>query len=438
MSGDASALTGAFAVNEALAALRAGGFVIVLDDAAREDEADLVAAAGSITAEQMAFLVRSSTGIICVPMTSERCASLGIHPMVSENTELHGTAFMVSVDHASTSTGVSAEDRARTVRALADPDTSPSALRRPGHVFPLQYRDGGVLKRAGHTEASVDLLRLAGLPEVAVIGELVAADGSMMRGETVAEFAVEHGIPVVRVADLVAYRLSSDHLVEVAGAANLPTPFGTFRAIAYRSRLDGTEHLALVMGDVSARGAPDDGVLVRVHSECLTGDALGSLRCDCGSQLEAAMRLIGEAGRGVVIYLRGHEGRGIGLAHKLRAYGLQESGLDTVQANVELGLPVDSREYGIGAQILADLGVRQIRLISNNPCKFAGIEGHGLSILGRVAIPPSVTSENLAYLQTKRTRLGHLIDIPGTSDAGGPDRPSASAVAPSRRPTTNR
>ncbi len=268
-----------------------------------------------------------------------------------------------------------------------------------------------MLRRAGHTEASIDLLKLAGLPPAAVISELMATDGSMLRGEAVTRFAQKHGMPVVRVADIVAYRRSAERLIEPAGVASLPTVYGTFRAIAYRSLIDGTEHLALVMGDVPAFDSGDTGVIVRVHSECLTGDSLGSLRCDCGSQLDAALRLIAEEGRGVLIYLRGHEGRGIGLAHKLRAYEVQQHGYDTVDANVKLGLPVDSREYGIGSQMLADLGVRRLRLISNNPSKFAGIEGHGLSIVGRVPLPPLVTNENLSYLTTKRDRMGHLLSL---------------------------
>jgi 3,4-dihydroxy 2-butanone 4-phosphate synthase/GTP cyclohydrolase II len=399
------------AVRAAVRALASGRLVVVVDDADREDEADLVAAAASVTTEQMAFIIANTSGIVCVPMLSERCEELGLQPMVHDNTELHGTAFTISVDHASTRTGVSADDRTRTVRALSDPLTRPASLRRPGHIFPLRYREGGVLRRAGHTEASIDLLKLAGLPPAAVISELMAVDGSMLREEAVTAFAKQNELPVVRVADIVAYRRSSERLIEPAGVATLPTSYGTFRAIAYRSLIDDTEHLALVMGDVTAAGAGDIDVLVRVHSECLTGDTLGSLRCDCGSQLEAALRLIADEGRGVLIYLRGHEGRGIGLAHKLRAYELQQHGYDTVDANLKLGLPVDSREYGIGSQMLADLGVRRLRLISNNPSKFAGIEGHGLTIVGRVPLPPLVTDENHSYLKTKRDRMGHLLSL---------------------------
>ncbi len=305
------------AVRTAVRALASGQLVIVVDDAEREDEADLVASAASVTPEQMAFIIANTSGIVCVPMLSDRCDELALQLMVHDNTELHGTAFTISVDHASTSTGVSADDRTRTVRALADPLTRPASLRRPGHIFPLRYREGGVLRRAGHTEASIDLLKLAGLSPTAVISELMAADGSMLRGEAVTAFARNSGLPMVRVADIVAYRRSSERLIELAGVADLPTLYGTFRAIAYRSLVDDTEHLALVMGDVAVSGGGDNDVLVRVHSECLTGDTFGSLRCDCGSQLEAALGLIAAEGRGVLIYLRGHEGRGIGLAHKL-------------------------------------------------------------------------------------------------------------------------
>ncbi len=412
------------AVREAVRALASGQLVIVVDDANREDEADLVASAASVTPQQMAFIIANTSGIVCVPMLAERCDELTLPPMVHENTELHGTAFTVSVDHASTRTGVSADDRTRTIRALADPLTRPASLRRPGHIFPLRYREGGVLRRAGHTEASIDLLKLAGLPPTAVISELMDADGSMLRGEAVTAFARKSGLLVVRVADIVAYRRSSERLIEPAGVASLPTVYGTFRAIAYRSLIDDTEHLALVMGDVTVSGGGDNDILVRVHSECLTGDTLGSLRCDCGSQLDAALRMIAEEGRGVLIYLRGHEGRGIGLAHKLRAYELQQHGYDTVDANLKLGLPVDSREYGIGSQMLADLGVRRLRLISNNPSKFAGIEGHGLTIVGRVPLPPLVTNENHGYLKTKRDRMGHLLSLaPDGTEGYTPPRP---------------
>jgi 3,4-dihydroxy 2-butanone 4-phosphate synthase/GTP cyclohydrolase II len=399
------------AVGRAVARLAAGGLVVVADDADRENEGDLVVAAEFVTEEHMAFLVRHTTGIICAPMPAERCDELGLPPMVVDNTDAHGTAFTVTVDYAGTGTGVSAADRAATVRALADPHTTPAQLRRPGHVFPLRARSGGVLVRAGHTEAAVDLTRLAGGSGIAAIGELVAPDGSMRRAASLADFAAEHDLPLLAIADLVQYRLATERLVERAATAALPTAFGEFRAVAYRSTLDGLEQLALTMGDVAAAGHTPDGVLTRVHSECLTGDILGSLRCDCGTQLEQAMRAIAAEGTGVLVYLRGHEGRGIGLARKIQAYSLQDQGMDTVDANVAQGLPVDSRCYAVGAQVLADLGARRLRLITGNPAKYAGLAGYGLEIAGRVGLPTVTTAENVRYLRTKQERLGHLLDI---------------------------
>jgi 3,4-dihydroxy 2-butanone 4-phosphate synthase/GTP cyclohydrolase II len=334
-------------------------------------------------------------------------------PMVADNSDVHGTAFTVSVDVEGSGTGVSAADRARTFAALADPAAKAAEFRRPGHVFPLRARDGGVLVRAGHTEAAVDLLTLAGCAPVGLISELVADDGSMLRGDGLREFARQHDLPTLAVADLVRYRRSTEHLVEHVATAAMPTVFGEFRAMAYRSKLDGTEHLALVMGDVAAAGGEDRGALVRVHSECLTGDILGSQRCDCGSQLEQALREIAAEGCGVAVYLRGHEGRGIGLAHKIRAYALQEEGMDTVDANAVQGLPVDSRSYGIGAQILGHLGVRRLRLMTNNPAKYGGLDGYGLEIVGRVALPAEENAHNSRYLRTKRDRLGHDLGLVG-------------------------
>ncbi|MFF5991251.1 bifunctional 3,4-dihydroxy-2-butanone-4-phosphate synthase/GTP cyclohydrolase II [Prauserella flavalba] len=407
------------AVQHAVAALAEGRMIVVLDDADREDEGDLVAAAATITPERMAFLVRHSTGIVCAPMTGERADALRLPQMVADNTDSHATAFTVSVDHAHTGTGVSAHDRATTVRALADPTTHAGDLRRPGHIFPLRAREGGVLVRAGHTEAAVDLVGLAGAGDVGVISELVADDGSMLRGAALTAFAERHDLPMLRIADLVRYRGATERLVEPVANAAMPTEFGDFRAVAYRSTLDGTEHLALVLGDVAAAGHTEAGALVRVHSECLTGDILGSLRCDCGAQLEQALRAVAEEGCGVVVYLRGHEGRGIGLAHKIRAYALQEQGLDTVDANLAQGLPVDSRSYGIGAQILTDLGVRRLRLITNNPAKYGGLDGHGLDIVGRVRLPVTPTPHNVRYLRTKRERMGHELAEPdGTARWG--------------------
>ena len=391
--------------------------VVVVDDPDRENEGDLIVAAERITAAQMAFLVRHTTGIVCAPMPAERADELRLPLMVTDNTDAHGTAFTVSVDAAGTGTGVSAVDRAATVRALADPSTPAASLRRPGHVFPLRAREGGVLVRAGHTEAAVDLTRMAGLSGVAVIGEIVAEDGSMRTGADLMDFAAEHGLPVLAIADLIRHRRATERSVEAVASSMMPTEFGDFRAVAYRSTVDGTEHLALVMGDVATVGHSAAGALVRVHSECLTGDILGSLRCDCGSQLEQALQSIAAEGVGAVVYLRGHEGRGIGLGHKIRAYELQEQGLDTVEANTAQGLPVDSRAYGVGAQILTDLGIERIRLITNNPAKYGGLQGHGIDIVERVAAPTRATPHNVRYLRTKRERMGHL--LPAAESAGG-------------------
>lgn len=394
-------------VREVTAALADGRMIVVVDDHDRENEGDLVVAADAVTAEQMAFLVAHTTGIVCTPMSHDRADVLELPVMVADNQDAHGTAFTVTVDHVDTGTGVSAAARAHTCHALADPATPAGALRRPGHVFPLRARDGGVLVRAGHTEAAVDLLRLAGRETVGVISELVDTDGDMLRGERLTAFAAEHGLPVLAIADLVRHRRATEQLVEPMASSSMPTVFGDFQAFAYRSRLDGTEHLALVMGDVAAAGRSERGVLVRVHSECLTGDIVGSLRCDCGTQFEQAMRAIAEEGCGAVVYLRGHEGRGIGLGHKIRAYALQEQGLDTVDANTAQGLPVDTRSYGVGAQILGHLGVRRLRLITNNPAKYSGLDGYALAIVDRVGLPAVETPQNLRYLRTKRDRMGH-------------------------------
>jgi 3,4-dihydroxy 2-butanone 4-phosphate synthase/GTP cyclohydrolase II len=401
----------AAAVQSAIAALARGETVIVVDDADRENEGDLVIAAQFATAEAMSFMVRHTTGIVCVPMSAARADALQLPAMVANNTDAHATAFTVSVDHISTGTGVSAHDRARTALALADSATRPEDLRRPGHIFPLRARDGGVLVRPGHTEASVDLMRLAGLTEVAVISEIVADDGSMRVGSDLRDFARQHHLEIVNIADLVGYRRATEQLVQHVASATMPTEFGEFRAVAYRSTVDGIEHLALVMGDVAEGGRSQAGVLVRVHSECLTGDTFSSQRCDCGDQLRRAMQAVADEGCGVIVYLRGHEGRGIGLAHKIRAYSLQERGYDTVDANVMQGLPVDSRTYGTGAHILSDLGVRQIRLITNNPAKYGGLSSYGLKIVGRVSLPSLATAHNIRYLTTKQERMGHEIDV---------------------------
>jgi 3,4-dihydroxy 2-butanone 4-phosphate synthase / GTP cyclohydrolase II len=400
------------ALQAALAALAEGRMVVVADERDREDEADLIMPAATVTDEEMAFYLRHGSGIVCAPMTDDRADALGLPLMVERNTESHGTAFTVTVDHMAVGTGISATDRAATVRSLASLSTQPADLARPGHVFPLRARAGGVLKRAGHTEATTDLLTMAGVDPVGVITELVDDAGVPMSGSAPAAFAATHGLPFLHIEDLVRARRSADQIVMPSGCAVLPLPAGEFLAHAYTSTVDGVEHLALTMGELSSA----DDVLVRVHSECLTGDMLGSRRCDCGHQLEQALRLIADEGAGVLVYLRGHEGRGIGLGHKMRAYALQENGADTVDANTELGLPVDSREYGIGAAILADLGVRRLRLITNNPHKYSGLAGFDLNIVSRVRTQVGVTQDNLTYLRTKRDRLGHDIDLP--SDRG--------------------
>jgi 3,4-dihydroxy 2-butanone 4-phosphate synthase / GTP cyclohydrolase II len=412
-------------VEEAVAALLVGRMIVVVDDADRENEGDLVLAAETVTEEQMAFLVHHTTGIICVPMPSERVDELELPQMVEDNTDSHGTAFTVSVDHIDVGTGVSARDRATTVRSLASPGTMPDDLRRPGHIFPLRARAGGVLERRGHTEAAVDLLRMAGLSGVGVIGEIVADDGSMRRGGSLTAFAAEHDLPILHIADLVAHRLrqhedlklvahrSRQHEdLELVASSWMPTTAGSFRALVYRSRRDGTEHLALVAGDVAAAGRSEAGALVRVHSECLTGDIIGSLRCDCGGQLQQAMHAVAEAGAGVIVYLRGHEGRGVGLAHKIRAYEFQEGGLDTVEANLVQGLPSDARSYDAAAAVLADLGVMRVRLITNNPVKPLELARLGVTVVTRVALPTLSTPENVRYLRTKRDRMGHQLDLP--------------------------
>ncbi|EOX92013.1 GTP cyclohydrolase II isoform 5 [Theobroma cacao] len=379
-------------------------------------------AASLVTPEAMAFIVKHGTGIVCVSMKAEDLERLELPLMVTqkENEEKLCTAFTVSVDAKhGTTTGVSARDRATTVLALASKESNPEDFNRPGHIFPLKYREGGVLKRAGHTEASVDLAVLAGLEPVAVLCEIVDDDGSMARLPKLREFAQAEKLKIISIADLIRYRRKRDRLVELAAAALIPTMWGPFKAYCYRSLLDGIEHIAMVKGEI---GDGQD-ILVRVHSECLTGDIFGSARCDCGNQLALAMKQIEAAGQGVLVYLRGHEGRGIGLGHKLRAYNLQDDGRDTVEANEELGLPVDSREYGIGAQILRDLGVHTMRLMTNNPAKYVGLKGYGLAIAGRVPLLTPITKQNKRYLQTKRAKMGHIYgsDINSTSNTASND-----------------
>ncbi|HAM02533.1 MAG TPA: bifunctional 3,4-dihydroxy-2-butanone-4-phosphate synthase/GTP cyclohydrolase II [Acidimicrobiaceae bacterium] len=397
------------AVGDAIAAIGRGEMVVVVDDKDRENEGDLIMAAEAATPESIAFFLAHTSGVICVPLTPERADALELPLMVTTNTESQRTAFTVSVDaRRGTTTGISAEDRAATIRTLIDPKARPSDLNRPGHIFPLRARPGGVLKRAGHTEATIDLVRAAGLHPAGVLCEVVTEDkAAMARLPELERFADHHGLLLVSIADIIRYRRRKEKLVRrIAGPARIPTMFGDFTGYAYESVIDGEHHLAVVRGEVSGRS----DVLVRVHSECLTGDVFGSMRCDCGGQLAEAVRLIAEEDCGVIIYLRGHEGRGIGLAHKLRAYRLQEQGHDTVDANLELGLPVDNREYGIGAQILVDLGVTTMRLMTNNPVKYGGLEGFGLEIVDRVGLKSSPNPENLEYLRTKRERLGHLLE----------------------------
>ncbi|PAN06625.1 hypothetical protein PAHAL_1G277100 [Panicum hallii] len=395
-------------IADAIEDIRQGKLVIVVDDESRENEGDLIMSASLVTPEAMAFIVRHGTGIVCVSMKEEDLERLDLPLMVTtkENEEKLCTAFTVTVDaREGTTTGVSAKDRAKTVMTLASPESKPEDFNRPGHIFPLKYREGGVLKRAGHTEASVDLAMLAGLPPVAVLCEIVDdADGSMARLPKLRVFAERENLKIISIADLIRYRRKRDRLIERASVARLPLRWGNVRAYCYRSVIDGIEHIAMVKGEI---GDGQD-ILVRVHSECLTGDIFGSARCDCGDQLAMSMEMIEKAGRGVLVYLRGHEGRGIGLGHKLRAYNLQDDGRDTVEANEELGLPVDSREYGIGAQILRDLGVRSMKLMTNNPAKYSGLKGYGLSIAGRVPLLTPITSENRRYMETKRTKMGHV------------------------------
>jgi 3,4-dihydroxy 2-butanone 4-phosphate synthase/GTP cyclohydrolase II len=390
--------------------IAAGRPVIVVDDEDRENEGDLIFAAEHATPELLAFMVRYTSGYICVPLTEEEADRLDLPPMFHTNQDKRGTAYTVTVDaREGVSTGISAADRAHTIRLLASAETEPTDLSRPGHVVPLRAKAGGVLRRPGHTEAAIDLAVLAGLRPAGVLCEMVNDDGTMMRMPDLEKFAAEHGLVLISIADLIAYRRRHDKQVERVVETRLPTEHGDFTAVGYRAGVDGAEHVALVFGDL----ADGEDVLVRVHSECLTGDVFASVRCDCGPQLDAALERVAAAGRGVVLYMRGHEGRGIGLLHKLQAYQLQDRGLDTVDANLELGLPADARDYGIGAQVLYDLGVRSMRLLTNNPAKRAGLEGYGLTITGREALPVRLHPENVRYLRTKRDRMGHLFEALG-------------------------
>jgi 3,4-dihydroxy 2-butanone 4-phosphate synthase/GTP cyclohydrolase II len=394
-------------VEEAIRRIGAGEQIIVVDDEDRENEGDLIFAADTVTPEAINFMARYGRGLICVALTSDRCDELELPLMVKDNTSAHETAFTVSVEAAKgTTTGISAHDRAETVRTLVDPNAGPSDLRRPGHMFPLRARRGGVLKRAGHTETGVDLTRLAGLTPAAVLCEIMDDDGQMARLPRLVEFAREHKLGLTTVADLIAYRMQTEKLVERVAGPELPTEFGPYRIYAYRNTVNGEEHVALVMGDID----PDEPVLVRVHSQCLTGDVFGSARCDCGTQLDAALERIAIEGKGVLLYLL-QEGRGIGLFNKLRAYELQDQGEDTVEANLHLGFKADPRDYGTGAQILYDLGARRLRLMTNNPKKYSALRGFGLEIVERVALEVPPTEANRAYLETKKLKMGHLLKM---------------------------
>ncbi|MCL0048888.1 bifunctional 3,4-dihydroxy-2-butanone-4-phosphate synthase/GTP cyclohydrolase II [Dehalococcoidia bacterium] len=393
-------------IPEAIEDLKSGKFIIVVDDEGRENEGDIIVAAEKVTPEAINFMAKHARGLICVPMNGKRLDELRIPLMVRENTAPFDSAFTVSVEaRHKVTTGISAHDRATTVKVLIDPTTRPDDIVSPGHMFPLRAREGGVLVRAGHTEAAVDLARLAGLYPAAVICEVMNDDGTMARLPDLERLATEYGFKIVSVAQLITYRRRHDTLVKRVAEARLPTAYGEFTAIAYRSVIDSDEHVALVKGEVDG----DEPILVRVHSECLTGDVFGSLRCDCGKQIPMAMEAIASEGRGVFLYMR-QEGRGIGLHNKIKAYALQDQGMDTVEANEELGFPPDLREYGIGAQILVDLGVRNMRLLTNNPKKVIGLDGYGLRVVETLPIMAPATPENVHYLETKREKLGHLID----------------------------
>ena len=402
-------------IEEAIEEYRKGRFVIIVDDEDRENEGDLTLPAQFVDADAINFMARYGRGLICVAMCAERLDELRIPLMVGRNDSHFGTGFTVSVEaRCGVTTGISAADRACTVQVLADPDARPEDLVMPGHMFPLRAREGGVLVRAGQTEATVDLCRLAGLRPAGVCCEIMRVDGTMARLPDLKRFASRHNLKIIGVNELISYRLRKDRLIERVTETTLPTPYGQFRAVAYKSIIDPDEHLALVMGDITT----PEPVLVRVHSQCVTGDVFGSLRCDCGEQIGQALQRIGEEGRGVLLYMR-QEGRGIGLHNKLRAYALQDEGMDTVEANHALGFPADRRDYGIGMQILADLGIREMRLLTNNPAKRAGLEGYGLKVVERVSIVVEPNAFNLRYLETKRTKLGHLLGVDGIIEGDG-------------------
>ncbi len=397
-------------IESAIEEFKAGKALVVVDDEDRENEGDLVLAGTLINSESMNFMIKNTSGVVCVPMLAEDLDRLNLPPMTAINEGKKSTAFSVSVDAAiGITTGISAEDLCRTIKVLADRNSKSTDVSKPGHIFPLRAAQGGVLRRAGHTEAGIDLAKLAGLNPIAVIAELVEDDGSIRKYESSYRFARENNLKFISIADIISYRRKHEKQIELISTSELPTKFGNFKAFGYKSIIDGISHIALVAGDIG----DGENVLVRVHSECLTGDVMGSLRCDCGDQLQLAMKTISENGRGIVLYVRGHEGRSIGLLNKIAAYGLQDKGRDTVQANLELGFPADARDYGTGAQILVDLGVKTMKLLTNNPAKRAGLEGYGLKIVERVALVAQVNEKNVDYLSTKKNKMGH--DIPNES-----------------------